>query len=93
MRISLRYGAAAGILAASFSMLGPAAQASQIPGTSVPATSHSSAAKTDVTRETTCSYQGVDYDTNAYVCVNNRMSFCEADGSWFPYSFPGSCVG
>jgi hypothetical protein len=41
MRIRLRYGAAVGILAALFSMLGPvSAQASQIPGTSVPTTSH-----------------------------------------------------
>jgi hypothetical protein len=40
MRINLRYAAVAGILAASFSTLGPVAvQAGQIPGTPVPGAS------------------------------------------------------
>jgi hypothetical protein len=88
MRIRLRYGAAAGILAASFSMLGPLAQASQIPGTSVPATSHSSAVKTDVMQETPCFYQGEEYSPGSEVCMGSTMSYCQTNGVWEGTSTP-----
>jgi hypothetical protein len=90
MRISLGYAAAAGILAASFTMLGPVAQASQIPGTSVPATSHSSAARTGVMEPTTCLYHGVEEPTGDIIDFSDGIGayraymLCTSSG-WVPW--------
>ena len=91
MRIRARYAVAAGILAASFSMLGPLAQASQISGTSVPATSDSSAAKTDVMPGDLCYLYGVGYSPGVELCVNHVASTCDTDGGWNPV--PGTACG